>query len=381
MNLLKKLLIIVTLFIFTIVLYKIWFSKKKYIQYTSNEIQEGLSPNHKNYNGIIDGINKIAIDAKEFPPGYLSIHRSLRKLELKHFCIKSSFNSAYDGKNYVSDEMVKYVLSRGCRLLHFEVFFINDEPYIGYSNYSSDSVMSSELKNSNPIKLTTMMISVLSNAFVTQPGEKYYCTNIEDPLFIYLTLKTGQTSNIKEYGYVSKALEAVYRYGGGRTLNKYFYGKKVTKDTPIGDICGKVIFICNNDDSDNMGYTNMTNAEDSVIIKTYADIDNEKISPNPPSAKSMSSNEVNLDKLTLVTIKDSEYNTKDVNNNYQIYPIIKNFGCNFALFKYYDTDWKLLNCEKLFKHYNNGIIPMTYALSYINIYPSSDQLLLSIGIN
>ena len=82
----------------------------------------------------------------------------------------------------------------------------------------------------------------------------------------------------------------------------------------------------------------------------------------------------------MVTIRDDEYNTKNVDNKYQIYPTIRDYGSNFSLFKYYETDWKLLNCEKLFKHYNYGIIPMTYALSYIDIYPSSDQMVLQIGI-
>jgi hypothetical protein len=44
-------------------------------------------------------------------------------MELMQYCIKGSVNSAYSGQ-YISDEMVKYVLSRGCRFLDFEVYYL-----------------------------------------------------------------------------------------------------------------------------------------------------------------------------------------------------------------------------------------------------------------
>ena len=42
---------------------------------------------------------------------------------IRNFCIKSSCNSAYTGK-YMNLNMIKNVLSRGCRFLDFEVYIL-----------------------------------------------------------------------------------------------------------------------------------------------------------------------------------------------------------------------------------------------------------------
>lgn len=385
MNLYKKLLVILVILLFSIILYQIWKDKKYALTqlyggpFINPSLKEGLAQTHPQYKAIMDEISKVAIDTDQIPGGYFSVDKNFRQLELKDFCIKSSFNSAYTGKSYISDEMVKYVLSRGCRLLDFEVFFNNNTPYVSYSPKPGDDKPSNDIMNNNQIPLTRMIIDTLSNAFVTQRGNKYFCTNIEDPLFIYIRLKTGKTNNPTEYGYIKDSLDAVKTYGGG-VYRKYFYDKQVNKNTKIGDICNKVIFIFNNDGNDGI-YNNMTaGAADSIIKYTYSDLDEGQQPKITPVPKKSGSNSMDLDKLRLVTIHDEAYNTKNTQNQYQIYASIRDYGCNFSLFKYYETDWKLLNTEKLFKHYNYGILPMAYALNYMNIYPSSDQLIMQIGI-
>ena len=51
---------------------------------------------------------------------------------IRNFCIKSSCNSAYTGK-YMNLNMIKYVLSRGCRFLDFEVYIKDNIPIVAYS--------------------------------------------------------------------------------------------------------------------------------------------------------------------------------------------------------------------------------------------------------
>ena len=52
-----------------------------------------------------------------------SMENKYAKLPIKDYCIKSSYNSATTGKT-VNKKMIQYVLSRGCRFLDFEVFYI-----------------------------------------------------------------------------------------------------------------------------------------------------------------------------------------------------------------------------------------------------------------
>ena len=52
-----------------------------------------------------------------------SIEPKYANLPIKDYCIKSAYNAATSGKK-VNKNMVKFALSRGCRLLDFEVFLI-----------------------------------------------------------------------------------------------------------------------------------------------------------------------------------------------------------------------------------------------------------------
>ena len=48
--------------------------------------------------------------------------KTIGDLPVKEFIIKSAFNAACTG-NYMNTDMIKYVLSRGCRLLDFQLYY------------------------------------------------------------------------------------------------------------------------------------------------------------------------------------------------------------------------------------------------------------------
>ena len=50
-------------------------------------------------------------------------------MPLNQYIVKSSYNSAISGK-FVSIDMLRFVISRGCRFLDFEVVFLDDKPYV-----------------------------------------------------------------------------------------------------------------------------------------------------------------------------------------------------------------------------------------------------------
>ena len=82
-------------------------------------IQEGLigSIDKKEFNSIKDNKNFLSIDSIK------SIDNKYAKLPIKDYCIKASYNSAITGKS-VNKDMVKFALSRGCRFIDLEVFYI-----------------------------------------------------------------------------------------------------------------------------------------------------------------------------------------------------------------------------------------------------------------
>jgi len=91
--------------------------------------------------------------------------------------------------------MVKYVISRGCRVLDFEVYLIEGRPCVGVST-DEDSVT---LDTENSILLDRVFTTIMTNAF-TAIG----CPNYEDPLFINLRIKSKDPSVYKE---VAKVVE------------------------------------------------------------------------------------------------------------------------------------------------------------------------------
>ena len=104
---------------------------------------------------------------------------SLEKPTLKDYVIKSSYNSAVTGKN-VNIDMVKYLLTRGVRLLDFEVLLIDDKPMITYTNDTSLETIETE----NTLLLDNVFSMLSTSAFV-QPTP-----NLNDPLFIHLRIKS-----------------------------------------------------------------------------------------------------------------------------------------------------------------------------------------------
>jgi hypothetical protein len=100
-------------------------------------------------------------------------------LPLKEYYIKASYNTALTGR-YINSDMVKYVISRGCRFLDFEIYLIDDKIYVG----SSSDVNSKTLDTENSILVDKIFSVIISNAFTSGTAP-----NNGDPLFINLRVK------------------------------------------------------------------------------------------------------------------------------------------------------------------------------------------------
>jgi hypothetical protein len=116
-------------------------------------------------------------------------------LPLREYCIKASYNSACTG-TYVTLDMIKYVMSRGCRFLDFAVYYLETstptlksdptlqnsrQPCVAFSTDPTGVSMTSK----NCLLLTDVFQRVRDFAF-QGPSP-----NTADPLFIQLRIYSG----------------------------------------------------------------------------------------------------------------------------------------------------------------------------------------------
>jgi len=373
----RKILLLVVVLLFIYIIFTLLRNRQLILNKIESDKtnKEGFSQNDPDYNAVNAEVTSVAIDARQFPTGISSTRNSSFNLPLKQFCIKGSINSAYSG-NYISDIMVKYVLSRGCRFLDFEIYYINNDACVGFS--SDPAAVTPTISNTNPVRFVDLLKTTLSSAFTSQSGQTYTTTNTSDPLFINLRLKTAEADRMNLFNSVQSALKTVYSSG----YSNYFYESKtnkyVTGDTLLKDVFGKVIFIFENNSvtptpfslSNNSSPTsgkfyNMISNSDTISKSFYGQLDPSRFIARPPKVASPNTVKFSNDSKFTMVVPDNNM-TKQPNPN--LFSSIQNYGNQVTLFEYYVTDAQLVEYENLFKTYNTAFIPMAYCLNYINNY-------------
>jgi len=204
----------VCLLIFTILifLYILWrfLRRRRDISKLTNKLHiEGLKNKDKCNNAScvntdIDDIEGFGSPESEYkgliesePTQVVSLSKDYTGQPLKEYVIKGSYNSAITG-NYVSNEMVKYVITRGCRYLDLEVLYIDEKPYVTYTTDNNYEIINTD----NKILLDNILTTIVSTAF-TQPTPNY-----DDPLFIHFRLKSNNNDIYKS---VAKSIDSALR--------------------------------------------------------------------------------------------------------------------------------------------------------------------------
>lgn len=313
---------------------------------TNNDIDniEGFGSPESQYNGLVESS----------PTSIVSIGKKYTNRPLKEYVIKSSYNSAITGK-YVNAEMVKYLLKRGCRLLDFEVLFIDEKPYVTYTSDPNLEVINTD----NKILLDNILTTAISQAF-TQPSPNY-----EDPLFIHLRLKS---KNNDIYKSVAKSIDA--------TLRGKLYSKKITNNTKLSDIMGKVVIImdktinrkyetdsnCKITDKNCYKlskYINLESGSDLLYYNTYTDILNQSYNIVNIVDKCDHCTDVKRNRMV---IPDKTHNNT---NNPDALELIGKHGCQIVTQRFYLKDDNLSKYEKIFDDNKGGIVPLAFVLDYL----------------
>jgi len=341
-------IIIVTLtYIFFRLLNKRKFLIKSISEQPDLSLKEGFyaSADETEYNNLIK--NKFYEKSAQIQ----SMIPENQKLSLKHVCIKASYNTAYTG-SFVNTKMVEYVISRGCRFIDFEVFSIDNVPYVGVSNDPTYTNLTSQ----NKIILDNAFSAVVTNAFSST------CSNPGDPIFIQLRIKS---QNNDVYKSVAKSVNHI--------LSSKLYSGKINGDTKMSDIMGKVILVM--DSSINPNYKNFVtcsqggsecyNLSDYVNIETGGNTwltytNNMALGMmNTPPSKDDSNVRKSDVKLLKLVIPD---NTP---TNPNMFDLLKKHGIQTAEYMFYLPDEELYRYEAMFNYYNTTFVPMGYAIDYV----------------
>ena len=285
-----------------------------------------------------------------------SIQSKYANLPLKEYCIKTSYNSATTGKS-VNKNMVKFVLSRGCRCLDFEVFYTkklnNYMPVVAESSDPDFKLFDTD----NSISLESVFSTIVTNAFSnTSPNKK-------DPLFIHLRIKTKDTNC---YAEVAKLIDSILK-------PKLFEGQ-VTRETKLAELMGSIVVVidktihrdykeyakCNASDVNCYDLSNYIHAESGSQVINLLDLTKvESQAFNPPLIK---------DDNVSTTVVTSKLVLPQENIKYN--PVMKNMVLNHGIqmvgYKYSIADENLVDCETFFNDNKGGIVPLGAAIPYFD---------------
>lgn len=273
---------------------------------------------------------------------------------LRNYIIKSSSNSAYTG-GYMNLNMIKYVLSRGCRFLDFEVYMKDGVPIIAYS--SNKSSMDTFTSESPAVSLAGAFSTIMSNAFSDKsPNER-------DPIFIHLRIKTYISTAYSQIAKIIKGTmgNKLYTQGNGQAV-------PITLDTQITELAGKVIIIV--DQTSSPGYQNYANCgpgdtvcvsladcvnmnSNSQTIRVYDENSLTFQSINPPDPS------VYLLRIVLPSL--GYFN--NVSNSNSLY-LFENYGAQMVAQAFYMNDSNLKEYEDFFKYYKSAFVNLSNAIQY-----------------
>lgn len=246
MHIIRKLLILVILIITIYITYSLFQKNAEIKKQIAQEIKktelEGfdhkmiVTEGYDNKMIVAEGYSELsaATDMSKLNDDAAAMGRGLNikpiskqyyKFPLKEFMVKSSYNSAIVGQS-ASENAIKFVIKRGCRLLDFEIYTRTNDDGITkeYISFSED-VKNESLKTDLDLTMDKAFETVIGNAFTSAPAPK-------DPLFIHLRI---QTNSRDAYRRISKSIST--------NFGSKLYRKEVNSETPIGELMDKVVMI------------------------------------------------------------------------------------------------------------------------------------------
>ena len=266
---------------------------------------------------------------------------------IKSYIVKSSHNSAFGG-TMVSIENIGYVLSRGCRLLDFEVFAgtentgDDNEVMVAFSRNTTQSGYN--ITSVGKLTLYDALKTVFASAF-SAPSP-----NPLDPLFLRLRLAKPVGNNTSQYSQMCRLVRGAII----AAMPTKLYRMRISKNTILQELAGKIVLIL--DDVPDPGLaslaaiivgTDIAGAETPVLRSyTYFELSAQAASPTSNTLRIAST-----DRAT------------DTNVEYAHF--LQQYGVHFGEMNFYMPDDELAAYELLFNNFKTAFVPVSKAVEYL----------------
>lgn len=350
MDLNRKILILLIIFILCYILFRIVIKRIQIKQY-----MEGYE--NQDVNIIQTGYTCPVTFQNNLKTKVLNIQKYNKEeaLYLRNWSIKSSLNSAFNGKENTID-MIHYVLSRGCRFLDFEVYMFHD-PIT-----ESNSIVVSTSKDSDfiPIDKNLSVSDVLY--YINIYAFNTLCPNYDDPLFIQFRPKIRDDSNHDEY---KNAICSTINSAIVENLSPLYKGV-INNTTSLMDLLGKFVIVMDDFNFyDCKPNINLPNNNHSVM-NTYS-YQNMPLQQNMLRIKS--DFVCNVNQTTQVIFEDDKgvSYTTNVSSDY----LMRNFSIQIIPMMFWNTGGDLCNYEMLYNKCGGAIVPLY--LIYIQLSKGSEK--------
>jgi len=287
-------------------------------------------------------------------PSITNVSKTVQDLPLKELCIKSSYNSAYNGYDISGNNMIEYVLSRGCRFLDFELYYHDSTVKL---NYTADPTFTTFTNaTQNEVEFGSVMSYITDNY---KSGD--FIPNKTDPLFIHLRIKINDN-----YKIACDKIAGILKPYSPNVL----FTDQINGDTKLSDLYdngnGKIVILMDrsirpDDDLGNLlpTYINAFTGMSSWEIDTYSEIKNQKTTP--PKITNNDTNETNVTNLR-IALPDIDPNSANPTSPFNF---IEKHGIQTIACRFYKNDIFLDLYEDLFAEHQSAFVPLAKAIKYI----------------
>jgi hypothetical protein len=277
-------------------------------------------------------------------------------LPLFEYCIKSSYNTALDVDNTMKIDTIKNVLMNGCRLLDFELFYVNHVVEVAVS---ADKDNNTVITSKNSITLNDVFKCIITYAF-SAPSP-----NPTDPLFIQLRIQTKDPIIYNEIGKIAE-----------KYLKGLLFEEKVDGHTILNTLENKIVLIidimlspsytkmsyypeCVRNNAGMMvqsstcfhlsNYINIESGSHTLSAFTYSNMRRQSV--NPLVVENSQSPMTKTQILRLIVPDNNSYK----NPTWSTY--VLDHGVQFILYRFYIKDNALKEYEELFEINKSAFVP------------------------
>ena len=343
MHIYRKLIILFIIIIFSYIIYRL-IQKRKILLLPPNK--EGFG-----FGYTTEASESTSIQNTDTGPNISNLNIATSNLPIREYEIKSSYNTAYSG-SFVGLDTIKYVLSRGCRFLDFEVYMIDSKVCVAQSNDLT------HINSQNHLLLDEVLSCVSIYAF-TAPSP-----NPLDPLFLQLRINSHDQTIFKSVAMsVDLHLNAkLYTDASGNRM--------VLPSTLIGDLIGKIVLIvdksispdynlypdCSQLDASTKcynldNYVNLIAGSESLRTSKFNSLMDRSTTPY-----NVNDDDITTD-VTILKMATPDIDSINLNNPVPA-PFISNYGVQIIGFRFYKNDTNLANYELLFSENKSAFVSL-----------------------